>query len=148
MATVQRFEELQVWQKARVLSKAIWHLTLAGPLSRDFELKNQINGASGSVMDNIAEGFGRGGRGEFVHMLTVSCGSCDEVKSQLYRALDREHITETQFQDLYNQADQLTKMLVAFVNYLNRTSYKGIKAKKPYQVTEPTTNYKPQTTNR
>ncbi|MEJ0106727.1 MAG: four helix bundle protein [Bacteroidota bacterium] len=66
MATVKKFEELEVWQKARELENKIFPLTEVGKLSKDFKLRDQINAASGSVMDNIAEGFGRGSRLEFI----------------------------------------------------------------------------------
>ncbi|GAB3246065.1 four helix bundle protein [Larkinella harenae] len=88
MATVQRFEDLSVWQKARLLADAIYQLTQNGSFSKDYEPINQINRASGSVMDTIAEGFGRGSRAEFKQFLGFSLGSISEVKSQLYRAAD------------------------------------------------------------
>ena len=163
MATVQQFDELQVWQKARILSKAIWRLTLRSSIAHDFELRNQINGSSGSIMDNIAEGFGRGSRAEFVQFLGYSLGSADETKSQLFRALDRSHLTQEQFDELYQQAIIITKMLVSFINYLNQTTHKGFKRKLTNSVQEPepfyqsgipefpddfeTTNHEPQTTN-
>lgn len=163
MATIQQFDELNVWKKARELSKAIWQLTLQGSFSRDFELKNQINGSSGSIMDNIAEGFGRGSRAEFVQFLGYSLGSADETKSQLFRAIDRTHISQQQFDELYEQAIVVTKMVVSFINYLNQTTYQGFKRKVNYEVQEPetpyysqtldipdnlqTTNYEPQTAN-
>lgn len=127
MATVQRFEDLKVWQKAREQAKHIYELTKQGDFSRDYELKNQISRSSGSVMDNIAEGFGRGSRTEFLQFLGYSLGSNDEVKSQLYRALDREHVDLLKFTELYNQADWVTRMITSFMNYLKKSSYKGFK---------------------
>lgn len=127
MATIQRFEDLIVWQEARVLSGQIYELTQIGSFAKDFELKNQINGSSGSVMDNIAEGFGRGGRAEFKQFLGFSLGSNSEVKSQLYRAYDRRHISEESFTILYDDADRITKRLVRLMKYLSESTYKGVK---------------------
>ena len=85
MATIQRFEDLEAWQKARELAKQVYVISNTGKLSKDFDLKNQINRSCGSVMDNIAEGFGRGSRNEFTNFLSIAKGSSDETKSQLYR---------------------------------------------------------------
>ncbi len=130
MATVTKFEELEVWQLARELVSEIFEVfSNSEQFFRDYKLKDQINGSSGSVMDNIAEGFERGGRNEFINFLTFSKGSAGEVKSQLYRALDRKYITKEQFDHLYNKADIIGKKTGAFINYLNTSSHKGIKFK-------------------
>lgn len=129
MATVNRFEDLSVWQKARALSDQIYGLAQTGTFARDFGLKNQINESSGSVMDNIAEGFGRGGRAEFVQFLGFSMGSLNEVKSQLYRASDRRHIRPDEFNSLYDVADEASRMLRNFMAYLKQSPYKGYKFK-------------------
>jgi four helix bundle protein len=84
MATVERFEDLNVWKKSRLFCNKLNELTSQGSFAKDFELKNQINRSSGSVMDNIAEGFGRDGRSEFIQYLSISKASAAEVKSQLY----------------------------------------------------------------
>lgn len=130
MATITKFEELEVWQLARELAKEIFELfSNSEQFSRDYKLKDQINGSSGSVMDNIAEGFERGGRNEFTNFLTFSKGSAGEVKSQLYRALDRKYITQDQFDRLYEKSDLIGKKIGAFINYLNFSSHKGNKFK-------------------
>jgi four helix bundle protein len=130
MATVTKFEELEVWQLTRELANEIFELfTTSDGFSRDFKLKDQINGSSGSVMDNIAEGFERGGRNEFINFLTFSKGSSGEVKSQLYRALDRKYITQEQFNHLYEKTDLIGKKTGSFINYLNSSSHKGNKFK-------------------
>lgn len=151
MATIQRFEDLKVWQLARLSAKSIYALSQEGTFSRDFELKNQISRSSGSVMDNIAEGFGRGGRAEFIQFLGYALGSNDEVKSQLYRALDRNHITQQSFTERYAESDTITKMIVGFMGYLKKTEHKGVKyntTTRPFSLEEPPAiNYKPQTTN-
>ena len=130
MATITKFEELEIWQMARELANEIFEVfSNSEPFSRDYKLKDQINGSSGSVMDNIAEGFERGGRNEFINFLTYSKGSAGEVKSQLYRALDRKYITKEQFDHLYEKADMIGKKTGAFINYLNSSEHKGTKFK-------------------
>jgi four helix bundle protein len=127
MATIRRFEDLSVWQKARHLDGLIYPLTSKGSFAKDFELRNQITRASGSVMDNMAEGFGRGSRAEFKQFLGFASGSNAEVKSQLYRAMDRGHIGRDTFDQLYAEADSVTKMLVSFTKYLAETEHKGVR---------------------
>jgi four helix bundle protein len=94
MATINTFEELDIWQLSREICQDTWDLFEKTILGKDFELKNQMNRSSGSIMDNIAEGFERNGRREFINFLSYSKGSCGELRSQLYRAFDREHISK------------------------------------------------------
>ncbi len=98
---VERFEDLIAWQKARQLTKAIYEATGHGEFAKDFALKDQIRRAAVSVMSNIAEGFDRGGRPEFHQFLVIAKGSCAEVRSQLYIALDAGHIDKHTFDELY-----------------------------------------------
>lgn len=131
MATVTKFEELEIWQKARELAQDIF---AAYPNSdsfyKDYKLKEQINRASGSIMDNIAEGFERNGRNEFIQFLSIAKGSAGEVKSQLYRALDRRYISKELFDKLYNRAEELGKKIGGFINYLKKSEFGGTKYKK------------------
>lgn len=129
MATIRKFEDIEAWQKGRELSKRIYSITGQNSFARDFKLKDQILGSSGSVMDNIAEGFERGGNNEFIHFLTISKGSAGEVKSQLYRALDRNYINETTFREIYDLADDISRMIAGLISYLNKTDIKGLKYK-------------------
>jgi four helix bundle protein len=80
-------------------------------------------------MDNAAEGFERGSKLEFINFLTISKGSTREIKSQLYRALDRKYLSQEQFDYFYSPADELTKRTTSFMNYLNRSQFKGQKFK-------------------
>lgn len=123
MPTVNTFEELKSWQKARRLAKEIPEVTRR--FEDDFDLKRQIRRSSGSAMDNIAEGFGRGSRGEFVQFLGIAKGSAEEVKSQLYRALDNIYITKEEFDHLYQQADDVGKLIAGLLKYLNTSDIKG-----------------------
>lgn len=127
MATIKTFEDLEVWQKARVLANEIWNRTLNNSFSKDFSLRDQINRSSGSIMDNIAEGFERGGNKEFIQFLSYSKGSCGEVRSQLYRAKDRNHINEAEFNTLVVQATEVGKQIGGFMNYLSQSEIKGTK---------------------
>ena len=129
MASIQRFEDMEVWQKARKLCNEIYPLTLKGTFERDFKLRDQINGSSGSVMDNIAEGYERDGKLELRQFLSIAKGSCGEVRSQLYRALDRNHITVDEFDSLKAQSEQISKQLKGFISYLNSSEFKGTKYK-------------------
>ena len=129
MATIQTFEELEIWQLARGLSKKIYELTFVETVSKDYRYKDQIRGTSGSIMDNIAEGFGRGSKLEFINCLTIAKGEAEELKSQLYRGLDMKYISEPLFQDLYVQADTIVRKIGAFISYLNKSTHKGQKFK-------------------
>lgn len=127
MATIKRFEDLEIWQIARQLENLIYEETGKGKLSKDYKLKVQMNASTGSIMDNIAEGFGRGSRLEFIQFLSISNGSGNELQSQLYRCLDRGHLTADRFKELYELADLLCRKINAFMVYLNKSSIKGQK---------------------
>ena len=129
MATFNRFEDITGWQKARVLCKIINDYTQKRPFSKDFKLISQIKSSSGSAMDNIAEGFERGENKEFSQFLSISKGSVGETKSQLYRALDNEYISESEFQEAYNLADEVGKLTGALMNHLKSSELKGNKFK-------------------
>lgn len=127
MATIRRFEDLEIWQVARELENKVFEETQTGSLARDYKLKDQMNASSGSVMDNIAEGFGRGSRLEFVQFLSISKGSANELQSQLYRCFDRKYISKEKFDELYQLADKCCSKIHSFMNYLNRSEIKGQK---------------------
>jgi four helix bundle protein len=129
MATFSKFEDIIAWQKARVLCKIIHGFTLKKPFYRDFKLISQIKGSSGSAMDNIAEGFERGGNKEFSQFLSISKGSAGETRSQLYRALDNGYITEEEFNEAYLIADEVGKLTGALMNHLKSSELKGNKYK-------------------
>jgi four helix bundle protein len=129
MATFQRFEDILAWQKARILCKLLNGYTLKNLFSRDFKLVGQIKGSSGSAMDNIAEGFERGGNKEFVQFLFISKGSAGETRSQLYRALDNEYISEEEFQKAYDLAEEVSKLVAGLINHLKSSDIKGDKYK-------------------
>jgi four helix bundle protein len=108
---VEKFEDLIAWQKARVLTKNIYEITRTGPFAKDFGLSGQIQRAAVSVMSNIAEGFERGGRGEFHQFLSTAKASCAEVRSQLYVALDIAYIDQSTFTWLLSQAEEVGRII-------------------------------------
>ncbi|MDZ7898520.1 MAG: four helix bundle protein [Arcicella sp.] len=130
MATLNRFEEIKAWQKAREVDKKIFQFSSRSDFSKDYDLKSQIRRAGGSVMDNIAEGFGRGGNREFIQFLGISKGSANEVKSQLYRVLDRNYITDEEFRITYDQISEVIRMTDSLIGYLTQTEIKGRKFSK------------------
>lgn len=127
MASFKSFEEIEAWQNARILADRIFELTLEGSFSRDFKLRDQINGSTGSIMDNIAEGLERDGTREFIQFLSMAKGSAGETRSQLYRAYDRHHISKEMFDDLKGKVLIITKQLSGLITYLNRSELKGLK---------------------
>ncbi|MBX3257196.1 MAG: four helix bundle protein [Chitinophagaceae bacterium] len=127
MPTILKFEELEIWKQSRALSLKIFRLTQKEVFLREYKFKEQIKSSAGSVMDNIAEGFDRSSRLEFINFLGVAKGSCGEVRSQLYRAFDQQYITEKEFEETVCQYEQLSTRIAAFMSYLNKSLIKGQK---------------------
>jgi four helix bundle protein len=127
MATILKFEDLEIWKEARILSKEIHLISLNTDLKTDYKLKAQIKASSGSVMDNIAEGFERDGNLEFRQFLSIAKGSAGETRSQLYRLLDYGYIDSNKFEELKNRYEGLSGKIKNFINYLNKKEFKGNK---------------------
>jgi len=127
MATISRFEDLEIWKEARRLAKEIHLVSVETELKSDFRLKSQIKDSSGSVMDNIAEGFERDGNLEFRQFLSIAKGSAGETRSQLYRVFDCGYISEDKFEDLKADYEKLSGRISNFITYLNKKDFKGNK---------------------
>lgn|SRR5690606_684704 len=125
MATINRFEDLEIWQEARRLAKVIHRISIETNLKIDFKFKEQIKSSSGSVMDNIAEGFERDGNLEFRQFLSIAKGSAGETRSQLYRIFDCEYINEKDFEQLTNDYEKLSGKIKNFISYLNKKRFQG-----------------------
>ena len=131
---IKYFEDLEVWKEARRLTNRIDRMTQDAKFSKDFGLRDQIQRAVVSVMSNIAEGFERGGNQEFIQFLYIAKGSCGEVRSQLYVALDRGYIAQEEFSELLKSFKRLSVMISNLVDYLKSSRMKGEKFKKrPYK---------------
>ena len=123
MGTVQRFEDLEVWKRARVLTNKVYEFSNSGAFARDFALRDQMRKAAISIMSCISEGFEReSGDKDFRHYLSMAKGSSGEVRSQLYAALDARHLSDQQFQELYELCLEVSRMLSRFIAYLDGQS--------------------------
>lgn len=127
MATVKRFKDLEIWQDARKLSKEIINIAKQSDLKSDFKFKEQIKSSAGSIMDNIAEGFERNGNVEFRQFLSIAKGSAGEVRSQIYRLLDNDYISEEKKEFLVLEYEKLSGKINNFIIYLNKNDFKGTK---------------------
>ncbi len=125
MATIKRFEDIESWKLGRELSLKVGKFLDEGRFKKNFRLIDQVEGTSGSIMDNIAEGFERGTRAEFIQFPGNAKGSSGEFRSQLYRALDRKYITQAEFNESYQLAVKISGLLQKFIEYLLKTDIAG-----------------------
>jgi len=123
---IERFEDLKIWQDARELCKYVFRITIKEPFCHDYKLRDQIRTSSGSIMDNIAEGYERDGNKEFIQFLSISKGSCGECRSQSYRAFDYGYIEQDTLNELINDTTSLSKQIAGFISYLKKCKLKGI----------------------
>ena len=130
MATITKFEDLDVWQLARQLNIKIIPLLDKLNDAKNFDLKSQLDRSAGSVMDNISEGFERDGNREFIQFLAISKGSLGEVRSQLYRTMDRKFLEKENHDLLQEECLLLASKLGKFISYLNNSDIRGNKFKK------------------
>jgi four helix bundle protein len=127
MANIKRFEDLAIWQLAKEVANLIYDITQTGPFSRDFVLKDQARRASVSIFSNIAEGFERDGNKEFIQFLSISKGSCGELRAQVRFAFDRDYISEEQLGLLIDKLLRLSGQISNFTNYLRNNEMRGRK---------------------
>jgi four helix bundle protein len=109
VASIERFEDLIAWQKARELTQAVYHVSRQEPFAKDFGLTGQIQRAAVSTMSNIAEEFERNGSAEFHRFLTIAKASCAETQSLLYVALDIGYINQATFEQLRALSDEAAR---------------------------------------
>jgi four helix bundle protein len=124
---IKNFEDLEIWKESRRLTGEIYRLTKGEKFAKDFGLSNQIQRAAVSIMSNIAEGFERGGNQEFVQFLYVAKGSCGEVRSQLYVALDQQYIDQKAADNLATFLKRLSVMIKHLIDHLKRSGMRGPK---------------------
>lgn len=129
MTTFKSFEEIEGWQKARLLAREIYAISNKASFATDFALRDQIRRASVSIMSNIAEGFGRDGTREFVQFLAIAKGSVNEVKAQLYVAIDQGYISQQDFDRLCALTGEIGGMIGGLMRYLQQVDIKGMKYK-------------------
>jgi four helix bundle protein len=118
---IEKFEDIRAWQQARELSNLVYDLTEQVRFAKDFRLRDQIQGAAGSIMHNIAEGFDDGSDIEFIRFLKYARRSASEVQSEIYLALDRKYIGTEEFKRVYDMATTTKKSVNAFIAYLRKS---------------------------
>lgn len=129
MVSIKRFEDIESWKKSRKVCKKLGEIIDAGNFKKSYRLINQIEGSSGSIMDNIAEGFERGTRSEFIQFLGYAKGSCGELRSQLYRSIDRSYLTNEDFDELKTLVLQISGLIQNFILYLQNSEVSGVRKK-------------------
>ncbi len=127
MATIKRFEEIISWKEARELNRILRKLIKEKKFEKNFGLISQIERSAGSIMDNIAEGFERGGNKEFIQFLYISKGSCGELRSQMYRAVDDGYISNEQFDLVSTYCLKISNLIFKLIEYLKSSELKGQK---------------------
>ncbi|AMO20292.1 four helix bundle protein [Flavobacterium columnare] len=126
MTTISKFEKLEIWQEAQLLAKEIHLISKETELKTNFRFKEQIKSSSGSMMDNIAEGFETDGNIEFGQFLSIAKDSVGKCRSQIYRLYDYEYISEDKFVELKNKYENLSDRIIKnFIAYLNKKDFKG-----------------------
>lgn len=137
MATIKRFEEIISWKEARELNRILRKLIKEKKFEKNFGLISQIERSAGSIMDNIAEGFERGGNKEFIQFLYISKGSCGELRSQMYRAVDDGYISNEQFDLVSTYCLKISNLIFKLIEYLKSSELKGQKFNRVQQLHKP-----------
>lgn len=128
--TIKRFEDIQGWQEARKLTNMVFEISDKRLFSKNYRLRDQIQGAAISSMANIAEGFDCDTDPEFIRFLSYAFRSATEVQSHLYVAIDQHFISQEEFDKVYNKATETKNLIGGFMRYL-RTSPRDKKKQKP-----------------
>ena len=130
MSTIKSFEELTVWKDARKFANKIYNLTKKFPKEENYGLTSQITRATVSIGSNIAEGFDRYSKKDFIKFLIIARGSISEIQNDLYIALDLKYINQKDFQENYSLAKDLGKQINGFIKYLKLYDKQNSKAGK------------------
>ncbi|MBI5360332.1 MAG: four helix bundle protein [Planctomycetes bacterium] len=117
---IERFEDLEVWQLSRKLVKDVYELTSGNKFQNDFNLCRHMQKTAVSIMSNIAEGFERQSKKEFIRFLYTAKGSCGELRSQLYVAFDLTYIEENGFNEIFSLTELISKSIAGFIKYLRK----------------------------
>jgi len=117
---IERFEDIQAWQKARELVTRIYNVPNKGDFAKDYSLKDQLRRASVSVMSNISEGYARQTDKEFAQFLYIALGSTAEVQSLLYVAQDLKYISKEESDNIYELSSEVARLVAGFTKYLQR----------------------------
>lgn len=129
--TIEKFEDLIIWQLGRDLAKEIYGLTKSNCWKEDYEFRSQTRNSSGSVPDNISEGFEREGNNEFVNFLSIAKGSCGECRSQIYRAYDRQYLSKEQLDYFVGKTSILCSKIHNTIVKINASGFKRTKFRRP-----------------
>jgi len=129
MAAYNSLEDLPVRQKARELGAFVYRTTAEGKISKDYGLKNQIQKSVVSISSNIAEGFERGSKREFIQFLYIAKGSCGELRSQLYITKDLGYLNKSDAESIIRFASDTSKQISGFIKYLKTSRFAGNKSK-------------------
>ena len=129
MASIEKFEDLEAWQKARHLALVLHEMSNSGVFAKDFVLRDQMRRAVISILSNIAEGFERDGNPELIQFLSIAKGSAGELRAQLQIAYDCGYVDSKQFSELHTAARDISGKLGALLAYLRKSGMKGIKFK-------------------
>ncbi len=130
MVTIQKFEDLICWQKARALTKFVYEISRFQHFETDKGLQDQIRRAAVSVMSNIAEGFDRATKYELINYFYIAKGSCGEVKSQLYIALDSGYIDMSKFRNGIQLCDECSRLIQSFIFKVKSGGKEGLQFKR------------------
>lgn len=116
----------EVWQEARELCKLIYTITSTGPFRKDYRFRDQMRSSGGSIMDNIAEGFERGGNREFTQFLSIAKGPCGETRSQSYRSYDFRYIDQETLSEMLERTEALGRKIASFMSYLKKSDLQAM----------------------
>ncbi|MBO8130962.1 MAG: four helix bundle protein [Candidatus Marinimicrobia bacterium] len=127
MAKIEKFEDIEAWQKARSLVKEVYRVCGFERYKKDYNLIDQTRSSAISIIANIAEGYARRTNKEFINFLGMAHASAAELQSHLYVALDQRYISDQDFRIIYSLADQVSKMIQGFITYLKNSQTPKLK---------------------